>query len=161
MADAEKKTINRLKRLFDAYRETHTKGGELLEEINRLLNGEQGIADKLRALEHQLSLTWEARYHSPYLWNYVRDRAQMKKLLKTLEPAEIAARWLSYLKDNDPFYVRSRHSFGFFAGNVNRFAGEAPAELQLDVDAPADCRHTPRCSSDQEHTRKRQSELRA
>jgi hypothetical protein len=162
MADAEKKTLEKLKRLYDTLRELQAKSSDVTEEIGRLLNGEAGIGDGLKGLEQALSATWAARHKTPYIWQYVKDRPNLKRLWKLLGgPAPITARWLNYVRDDDPYLVKARHPFALFVANVNRYAdsGES-SELEL-VEAPADCRHTPPCHSDQEHTRKRSAELRA
>lgn len=160
MADVEKATIKKLGTLFQALREQQARGYELLEEIGKVLDGGPGIGDTMKRLEHTLSQIWAARYGSPYLWNYKQDRPQIKRLLRTLSPEDIGTRWATYVRDGDAFYVRARHGFGLFSSQVNRFAGEPVRELELEADAPADCKHTPRCQSDQEHTRRKSNEMR-
>lgn len=162
MADAEKKTLDKLRKLHTALRDLQVKADDITDEIGKLLNGEVGIGDKLKGLERDLSEIWAARYGSAYIWQYVRDRPAMKRLLKTLHEDQILGRWATYLKANDDFYVKARHGFGLFASQVNRFApleGEG-VELEL-VEAPADCKHFPRCLSDQDHTRRRSQEIRS
>jgi hypothetical protein len=161
MADADKKTLEKLRKLHTALRDLQVKADDITEEIGKLLNGEEGIGEKLKGLERDLSEIWAARYGSAYVWQYVRDRPAMKRLLKNLHDDQIVGRWATYLKDNDPFYVKSRHGFGLFASQVNRFTSpDTPQELEL-LEAPADCKHIPRCLSDQDHTRRRAQENRS
>lgn len=164
MAEIEKKALDKLKlqRLYETLRELQAKSYEVTEEIGRVLNGEAGIGDILRGLEQALSATWAARHRTPYVWQYVKDRPNMKRLLKLLGgPDAIKARWLNYVRDDDPYLVKARHPFALFMSNVNRYADAGDtSELQLDADAPADCKHSPRCQSDQEHTRRRMADMR-
>lgn len=151
----------RLKNLYEALRETQAKQYEITEEIGRVLNGEKGIGDIMKALRVDLSTIWEVRYHSPYVWQ-AKDSTPVKKLLKDLQSDEIKARWQTYVKNNETYYVQARHGFALFASQINRFAGlSEPVGFELEVDAPADCKHSPRCKTDQAHTRKRSAELRA
>ena len=162
MADPDKKTLEKLKRLYEALRELQAKTYELTEEFGRLLNGEAGIGAVLRELEEALSAIWEARHKTPYVWQYQRDRPNLKRLLKLLGgPEPIKARWLNYVRDDDAYLVKARHPFALFVANVNRYADAgAPTELELDA-LPADCAHRPPCATDQEHTRRRSAEMRA
>lgn len=155
-------TDARLKKLYEAALEHHSKTGEILEEIGKALNGGKGIGDTMKELERDLSEIWAARYGAPYVWQYVKDRPAIKRLLKNLSVDEIKTRWANYLKASDKYYVDARHGFGLFSAQVNRFASIGHAgELELDVAAPADCKHAPRCKTDQEHTRRRSADLRS
>jgi hypothetical protein len=152
----------RLRKLYEAASEHHSKTGEILVELGKALNGEKGIGHILKELQRDLSAIWAVRYHADYVWNFKLDTPPMKRLIKTLKPDDIRARWQTYLNSGDPYYAQARHGFSLFASQVNRFAGLTPAgELDLSVDTPADCKHTPRCKTDQEHTRKRSADLRS
>jgi hypothetical protein len=87
----------------------------------------------------------------------------MKRLVRMIGVDELKARFVRYVKNDDPFYVKARHPFGLFVSSVNTHAaqGQAAEDLELSAAAPADCRHSPPCRSDVEHTRRRQQDLRA
>lgn len=163
MADSDGRVLEKLRRLYETLRELQAKTRDVTEEIGRLLNGEAGIGEILKELEPALSATWAARHKTPYVWQYARDRSNMKRLLKILGgPEHIKARWLNYVRDDDPYLVKARHPFALFVSNINRYAdGGDPSELSFDAVAPSDCRHQPRCVSDQRHTSMRAKELRA
>jgi len=163
MPEPDKRTSEKLKRLYETLRELQAKTYEVTEELGRLLNGEAGIGKILRELEEALSATWAARHKTPYVWQYTRDRPNLKRLLKLLGgPEPIAARWLNYVWDDDPYLVKARHPFALFVANVNRYADAGTlTDLELEADAPADCRHVPPCATDQQHTRRRAAEMRA
>lgn len=166
MADVDaqlgKTDRKKLTALYQALRETQAKEFEITEEIGRVLAGDPGIGDKLKDVEAHFATLWRERYKGAYVWAYVKDRPQMKRLIRELGSVdELKARIASYFVNGDPFYAQARHSFALFVSTVNKHAGLSFAELELDVDAPADCRHSPRCKTDQEHTRKRSAELRA
>lgn len=161
MADAEKAIIAKAVRLLEALRENQAKTYAITEELIEVLAGRVGIGDKLKQLEKTFSALWEARYGSPYVWQYVKDRPQLKRLLTKLELAGIERRMANYIRDDDQFLVKARHGFGLFVSQVNRYADAGgETDLQLEVEAPLDCKHTPRCGTDQEHTRRRMSDLR-
>lgn len=156
MADNEKA---RLVKLLEALREHQAKTYAITEELLELANGGQGVGDKLKQLEATFELLWSARYPGGrYLWAYVKDRPLEKQLLAAMPLAEIERRAGDYIRDDDPYLVKQRHPFALFRSQVNRYATVGD---MLELGLPAiDCKHAPRCASDQEHTRKRMSELR-
>lgn len=159
-------TRAKVAKLLELAEEKHQQVGELLAEVRALLEGAPGIGDKLKAVEKGFDAAWCARYargeSGRYIWSYMKDRPQTKRLLRSLSVDDIIGRAQRYISDDDPFYVRARHSFGLFITNVNRFAaeGETP-DLELDAPAPVGCKHQPPCKSDAEHTQRRTRELRA
>lgn len=160
MPETEKPVLKKLGVLFQAFKEHQDKGNALVEEIEKILAGAPGTALLLKRLEGSFEDAWQSRYPGRYVWNYKIDRPQMKRLLASLAPEEIEDRMLNYIRSNDAFYAERRHEFRIFASQNNRFAS-APATFELSAAAPGDCKHSPRCSSDQEHTRKKSQELRA
>jgi hypothetical protein len=147
-------------KLLDAANDLQEKLSAIYTEIGLLLTGGDGMGVKLRSWEQAWDVLWCARYapgeEHRYVWQYARDRAQSKRLLRTLPLEELEARARRFLGDDDPFYVRARHSFSVFVASINAHAAPSAAPSQ----APADCHHTPRCRSDQQHTARRQRELR-
>ena len=161
MADAEKKTLERIGKLHAKLRELQAQSFEVTEEIGRLLAGDIGIGDILKGLERDLSARWSTRYRTDYIWQYIKDRPNMKRLLKTLSPEEIRIRWAAYLRDDEDYVVKARHPFALFCSSINRYAEQGHATTLEDIfQAPLDCRHTPTCKTDQEHTRRRMSDMR-
>ncbi len=152
--------VDKLVKLHEALLEQHAKTHDLLREVGQILSGQPGIGQILKRLETTFSSLWQVRHGSPYAWHYVKDRAQMKRLIKLLGADELEARMTAYLRDGSPYVVDARHPFAIFVASVNRYPGRAAADLTLD--APAiDCQHRPPCQSDQEHTHRRNAELRA
>lgn len=168
MAEAGKgATVAKAVKLLELAYQKFSEGDELLAEARALLEGQPGIGDKLKAVERAFDAAWCARYapgqHGRYVWQYVKDRPQMKRLLKSLTVEQLEERMLNYIRDEDAFYIKARHSFGLFVSSINRWAseGDAPAEMQLEPGArPFACVHVPACKSDAEHTARRNRELR-
>lgn len=160
MADPEKAILKKCEKLLERLRELQAQTYAITEELLEVTGGRVTISDKLKQLEATFSTAWQARYGSPYVWQYVKDRPQLKRLLGKLELSAIALRMGAYLRDADPFLLKARHGFGLFVSQINRYAEDLAADLQLEAPA-TDCRHTPPCHSDQEHTRKRSADLRA
>lgn len=164
MAEPEKKIIDKCKRLYETLRETQAKSYAIVDELGALLHGGAGIGEKLKRCEAAWERAWESRYpNGRYVWMFTKDRPQMKRLLGSLDEADLEQRMIAYVRDDDPYLVRARHSFGLFVSQVNRYATAGHASTQDDLlfEPPADCRHTPRCKSEQDHTRQRAADLRA
>ena len=163
MADTDKQTLRKIEKLLDLLRELRQKESEIVEEVGRLAGGEEGIGVKLKRLERWFDAVWTERYapgspKAAYVWQYAKDVPLLKRLLRSLDVDTIEARMSAYLRDDDPFYRKQRHPFGLFSSNVNRYA-DAAAHSDLTLEPPADCKHTPACRSDQEHTRRRANEM--
>jgi len=159
---AEDKALReKLAKLVASLREHQAKCYEITEEIDHLLGGGVGVGELLRRLELHWGQVWCGRYQlggtlmkgGGYVWNYAKDRPQMKRLLRMLEVEEIERRMNRYLQNNDAFFTKGRHSFGMFVATVNQHA--APADA---LEAPPGCLHHPPCRDDVEHTKRRQRE---
>lgn len=164
MADKEKEQIRILTKLLRELRELQAKTYEIGEEMNRILEGKAGIGSQLRELETAFDAAWGMRYAGgatgQYVWNRSRDVPMAKRLLKALTLEELTARAVRYVRSEDPFYGRARHPFNLFVQSINTHA-DSGADLQLEAEAPGDCKHRPRCKTDAQHTRARSTELRA
>lgn len=168
MAEAQKgATVAKAVKLLELAYQKFTEGDELLAEARALLEGQPGIGEKLKALERAFDAAWCARYapgqSGRYVWQYVKDRPQMKRLLKSLSVEALEERMLNYIRDEDAFYLKARHSFGLFVSSINRWApaGDAPdLELQDPGARPYGCVHRPACQSDAAHTARLNRELR-
>lgn len=162
----EKQTLEYVGKLVGRLREIQAQTFEVTEEIERVLGGQQRLGDILKDLEHAFDSAWCARYApgrtGAYVWAYVKDRPQMKRLVRMLGVDELKARFIRYMRNDDPFYVKARHPFGSLVSSVNTHAaqGEAAEGFDLADQPPAGCKHSPPCRNDVEHTRRRQQDLR-
>lgn len=141
--------------------ELRAKETELVEEITRLLGGSAGIGEQLKAMYARWTELHAARYPGKYVFAWVKDAPQMKRLLVALGAEELAGRMATYLRDNDEYLRKARHPFGLFVAGVNRYVAEGKQAEELTLaERPADCKHTPPCRDDMEHTRKRSADMR-
>lgn len=130
----------KLLRLLDVSQEQIENLVAVHAEMRALITGEEGIGDKLKRLGRHYSDTWETRYGTPYVFAYVKDTPQWKRLLRSMTVEELEARVVSFIRSDDQFYVKTRHSFGVFVKAINSLAG-VPAPTF----APG-CAHEPRCA---------------
>ena len=163
MADADKTTLEKIGKLTVLLRELQAKEYAVVEEMQALLGGKAGVGEVLKRLQKAFDAAWCSRYAvgttGRYVWQWARDLASMKRLLKALTAEQLEARFLVYVRNDDPFFTKNRHTFGLFVSSVNQWAPEAESTLTLN--APVhDCRHTPSCVSDIMHTAKRDAEMR-
>ena len=84
------------------------------------------------------------------------------KRIEDVGTGDIVHALRGYIRSSDKF-LRTRGTGSGSSRPRSTFAGLNPklGEFQLDVDAPADCKHRPRWLPDQQHTTRRQAELRA
>lgn len=166
MAKGEELDKAKLVKLLGVARELQTKLTAILEEVDELLGGGAGVASQLRNFQRQFDELWCGRYargqHGRYIWRHAMDVPNIKRLLKALGYDDLVDRAGRYIATEDDFLKRNRHPFGLFVSGINSYAGEGKAtDLALDAAGPVDCRHSPRCASEQQHTKKKQTELRA
>lgn len=159
------KTLERRHHAFQALlvkaKELHAQLGELLVEQDELLGGGVGIGAKLRQFEIAWQAAWSSRYHGDYVFQYVKDRPAMKRLLKAFAPEDLHARIVNYIRSDDRFFLDRRHPFAVFVSTVNQHAPLTASAEGFTLEPVVDCRHSPRCTSDHEHTRRTRNELRA
>ena len=141
---AEDRRLDVLAKLIAKLGELRAQETEILEEVDRLLKGHAGIGELLKRLYAHFDRVWSVRYSSGqtkyYVWSYAKDASQMKRLIKMLGVEEIERRMIAYLKNDDPFFVRARHSFGLFVSTINSHAESpetATADLELNDDVAA------------------------
>lgn len=152
--------IEKLAKLVTAATELTDHMNAVLAECREIIGGGAGIAAKLQQVERAWKDAWSARYHGEYVFNYARDRAQLKRLLRTFSVEELQARMVRYLQSDEIAVCRERHPFTWFCSSVNRYAPES-STTDLTLAAPvADCKHMPRCTSDQQHTERKMRDLR-
>jgi frataxin-like iron-binding protein CyaY len=159
MADAEKATLKKIAALVEKQRELQAQIYELTEEMLRLLSGDPGIGVKLKQLEEAWRDIWAARYQGNYVFQYVKDRPGLKRLLKAASVDEIALRMARYIRSNDQFFIDRRHMLSLFVSTFNQHTAPGSDTFDLAQEAPSDCRHDPPCRSDSEHTKRRRQEL--
>jgi hypothetical protein len=165
MAELTKQQLDDVKKLVAVAGEQFLKGQQALAEIERVIGGGRRQADLLKDAEGTFATLWGTRYAGGqdrrYVWAYQKDRPQMVRLIKMLGLEELQARMRRYIANDDPFFAKSRHSFGLFVSTVNQHAAsaESPAEWSLagESGGVVGCTHSPRCQSDAEHTRKRRA----
>jgi len=168
MADSDKATVAKVRKLLEVQKDLVDKLGAVTTEIFDLLAGGAGTAATLKDLATAFDELWCIRYaHGQtgrYVWTHVKDMPQMKRLIRTLGADELKARFARYIQNGDDFFTSRRHPFGLFVATVNQHAapGSAATADDLTLEAPVgDCKHTPPCQSDQEHTKRRRAERKA
>ncbi len=148
MAELTKAQIETLGKLMATQRDYLDKLNAIAGEIETIMGGGVGIAMLLKRLEAHYDTCWSVRYshgqRSYYVWAYVKDRPQMKRLIKMLGVEEIERRMIAYLKNDDPFFVKARHSFGLFVSTVNQHTAESPAAAAADLELSDDVADTRR-----------------
>jgi len=133
---ADPTPLPKIAKLIEAQRDLLEKLDAVTHEIEQLLAGKPGIGATLKRLEAAFERVHEARYHGVYVWNFVKDRAQMKRLLRTLDVEDIEGRMLVYLGSDEPFYTKARHSFPVFVAAVNGLVNPSQShDLDDDVQA--------------------------
>lgn len=125
-----------LLKLLDALRELDVKREAIYAEMDVLLKGGEGLGAKIARLKKAYAQAWETRYHSPYTFtNHAMVGAAFKRFLVAHGEAEIVARMFTYLKADDPFYVRARHPFEIFVKGFNSFVGLPPSASDANAEA--------------------------
>lgn len=153
--------VTALRTLVEASIELGLKQQQLIEEMQAIVNGRQGIGARMRIVSDGFLAAWARRYRSKYVWHATVDSTAAKRLLQRLEPEDLLLRIGRFIAAGDEFYLQHRHPFSAFARDVNRFADGAAGEL-FDVAAGAiDCTHVPRCTDDAMHTRRKLKDLRS
>lgn len=133
MADNDKQLRARLVKLLEVARDLHGKQAAILDEVDELLAGGAGIGAKMKAIQAGFAAAWSDRYApgqpERYVWTYKQDGPNLKRLAKQPGVEETIARAARYIRSEDGFFVRGRHSFGLFVRSINQWAaaGDAPA----------------------------------
>jgi hypothetical protein len=151
----------RFKMLLGQLVELRDKERLLIDELQTIVEGGEPIGALLKHATAHFAELWTARYGGAYVWQHTRDQPQMKRLIKQLGAADVEDRMLNYIRNGDDFFKQRKHPFTLFVSTVNQHAskGTEPASIDLEPEA-VDCHHIPKCRSDQEHTRRRQEEMR-
>lgn len=131
-------------------RETVARAHDQLLAIEQLIAG----TDPVREISDFWMGQWVAKYRVDYQWSYAKDRANIKRLHKTLGLTDLKARIVAYLSSEEDFHVRNKHPFGVFVATVNSWGGRLKPR-------PVGCLHDEACPDDVVCTRKRMAEARA
>lgn len=150
------------KRLTTAYKKLRADFAQVhtsMIEMELLLSGNPTASESTTRLLKSWQTIWGKRYNTAYQFNYAKHGAALKRMVRTLTADEIEARMTRFIASDERFHASARHSIDVFIATVNQFASETGTARQLDAPAVGDCKHTPRCTSDQEHTRRRNAEM--
>ncbi len=147
MAELTKAKIETVAKLLVLQKDYIDKLNAVTLEIETILGGGASTGDLLKRLYLHYDTVWAVRYAhgetGKYIWTHPRDAAQMKRLVKMLGVEEIERRVIAYMRNDDPYFVKSRHSFGAFVVSINQHAAaaespeKAAAESELDADVAA------------------------
>lgn len=141
----------RLKKLETMLRDARETNARLQDQLLAMVEVLAGT-DPVRDVAAFWDTYWTAKYRTPYVWAYAKDRGNIKRLLKTMSVFDLKARIGAYMASTDPFNERNSHSFGVFVATINTWSGKP-------LPRPPGCKHTPACESDVAHTRKRAGEM--
>ena len=124
------------------------------------LEGSATAGEKMKQVTDAFVDLWARRYRSKYVFAGGKDATAVKRLLGVLEVEEILRRIPRYIANDDPFYVKVKHSLSMFASTINQHGATVDQGGEQAAGA-VDCKHQPPCRSDVEHTRRVNAELRA
>lgn len=136
----------------------------LAADLEALLNGDNTTGQDVARLFKTWGDLWAKRYARDHVFtSRAKVGAAFKKLLATMPVTDIEARMRQYLASRDPFYSGAGYAIEVFLKAINKFPGIGPDPGDGEfLQAPVgDCKHSPRCKSDQAHTRLRAQEMRA
>lgn len=152
MADDQKLVLAKLTKLIALERELQGKLAAIALEVDALLAGKPGIAGALKEVEAYFEQVWQQRYGAqPYVWTATRDKPLLKRLLKILTTEQVKDRMFNYLKNDEPFYVKAKHSIALFSASINTHADHGPDREYSVWTCPHDphCPHRAACSIEQ------------
>lgn len=134
---------------------------EVIDEITKLLAGEQMAGQQQEAVTSHFVAQWKRRYRGEYLWRHAQDMPHVKRLVKQLGVEEVNQRITRYLLAEDDFYKKARHNWGMFVATINTHVGQddAPAESFELTGTVEGCTHTPPCKHAAEHTQRYMREV--
>jgi hypothetical protein len=131
----------------------HLKLGEKLAELRAILEAEPTPKQLAKRALDYFFAHWVRRFpnQKPVI-DGAKDMQRFHRLIKQLGVDETAARIKRYFHRTDKFIVDAHYSLSVFFAKVNELL---PEESERTVaPAPAGCSHTPRCTSDAQHTQR-------
>ena len=152
MGSDEARRMARAGAIVEAIRVHQAQVYELTEELRVLLSGGASVAEQVQAYKKRWSEVREAvGYGFAYGFNDRVDVPHIRKFLKLFGLENLQDMMDRYHRDRDEFLLRAKHPHGLFVSGINRY-GSREADVYK---APIiNCTHSPRCGSDQEHTRR-------
>lgn len=123
-------TLRKLTKLHETWFELAEKMAAVNDEIKNLLAGGPGIGELMKRLEHHFGECWNVRYRGEYVFNFAKDVPQLKRLIAKLGADEVERRMLRYLQNEDPFFMKARHSFGAFVASINQHAAAGGQQVE-------------------------------
>lgn len=164
MTDPDAQLRKRLGALLAKAVELHALQHELLREMQTVVAGGASTSDNLMRVETYFKAAWHKRYApgetKRYSWLPGRDHLNTKRLLREMPVEEIERRIKAFFESEDPYFAKTRHTYGIFVATVNQHAAAADGHGELVLEPPPDCKHKPPCKTDQAHTAKRAKEMR-
>jgi hypothetical protein len=146
MTDENAARLRDAAKLLEKLREVQAQTYAITEELAVILGGGEPWGKVLRRLETAFDSAWCSRYApgqaDQYSWTFLRDRPQLKKFYKRYGEADLIARFGMYITNDEPFFVKARHSFGAFAASINQ---HVPAQRASRPEWK--CIHRPPCGS--------------
>lgn len=150
---------DRLIEAINKARKLHEQLGAALDELEQVANAKPTTGQQAKKLLDLFGALWRKRYPTQrFVVNGAKDVAMLKRLLGSLPEVDIAIRMDRFFRSTDPFFGEARHTLPLFIGSINKLAAEAPAGTMPRT--VIGCRHDPRCTTPQEHTRKQLDETR-
>lgn len=159
---AEGVNVAKIATLLEAARELQAKQAAVLDELDAIIGGRATIGQSMKRCIAAFNEVWGSRYRSVYRFS-PGDAKMLKTLLTTGQIAveDLQDRMGRFILKEEPYFKGRRHDFGSFSATVNQHVDpHADDDFGLDG-GPADCRHTPRCRTDEACTVRRQREMRA
>lgn len=158
----DSKEKDKIAKLLEDVRADWQKIGDRLDALDALLEGHASPGTLAKGLVGSFCRKWSAVYSGQhYLPKWATDTAAMKRLVQAFTFADIETRMDRYLASADPYYRKQRHPIGLFVAGVNQFSGVEHSDVfALDAPAVADCKHAPRCATDQQHTLRKLADAR-
>lgn len=160
-------TEKQIETLINDIKGSITKLHDQVLTLERHVRGENPVGDVMKFFDEK----WMSLYThgmAPavhYEFNRKVDPAQIKRLVNQVGSAtEMKARLTRYFADNDLFLRKNRHPLNLFISRLNTYAPQGKTvaeEFDMVPATPSDCRHSPLCRDDVQHTMRKQREMRA
>jgi hypothetical protein len=137
-------------KLYDELRVLQARMYTVTEELGRRLAGGERWATILKRLELAFDTAWCTRYAPgqtrKYQFHFVKDRPQWKRLYNRLGEPDLVERVGVFIRNNEQFFVGTRHSFAAFVTSINQ---HVPASRHRIAEPRVwECPHLPKCGSE-------------
>lgn len=144
-----------VRKLWADYLKLKAQQDEVIDEITKLLAGEQTAGQQRAAVTGHFEAQWKRRYRTDYLWRHAQDMPHVKRLVRQLGVEEVNKRITRYLLSEDEYYRKARHAWGMFVASINTHVGPEDAAAEFTLSGGVDgCQHQPPCKNAAEHTAK-------